>query len=162
MKIRARVISRGDAEGEVIVSKRSFSFLGDVDAETGVVVAGDSDIAGENIAGKIFVFPSGRGSTVGTYVLLRMKKAGTAPKAIINLESEAIIAVGAIIAGIPLLDRPEENVIELLESGEIVRVHAGREGWIEVLSRLPDGPDGNDSGASRGSGRHSSNSEVSK
>ena len=130
MRIKARVISRGKAEGEAIVSKNSFSFLGDVDTETGVVVVGD--VKGETIAGKVFIFPSGRGSTVGTYVLLRMKKAGTAPKAIINIESEAIIAVGAIIAGIPLLDRPEVSVLEAIKSGDTVKVHAGREGWIEV------------------------------
>ena len=132
MKIKARVISRGRAEGEAIVSRKSFSFLGDVDVETGKVVAEDSDIAGESIANKIFIFPSGRGSTVGTYVLLRMKKAGTAPKAIINIESEAIIAVGAIIAGIPLLDRPDINVLDIVENEDFVRVHAEREGWIEV------------------------------
>jgi len=130
LRIKARVISRGKAEGEAIVSKNSFSFLGDVDTETGVVVVGD--VKGETIAGKVFIFPSGRGSTVGTYVLLRMKKAGTAPKAIINIESEAIIAVGAIIAGIPLLDRPEVSVLEAIKSGDTVKVHAGREGWIEV------------------------------
>jgi len=107
VRLKARVISRvkGDVEGEAIVTGKKFSFLGDVDPDTGVVVANDSDIIGESIAGKIFVFPSGRGSTVGTYVLLRMKKAGTAPKAIINLETEPIIAVGAIISGISLLYR---------------------------------------------------------
>lgn len=135
MKIKARVISRGEAEGEVIVSKKKFSFLGDVDPDTGIVVANDSDIAGKSIAGKIFVFPSGRGSTVGTYVLLRMKKAGTAPKAIINLETEPIIAVGAIISGIPLLDKPEVDPTEIIKSGDRVKIHALKEGWIEVYDR---------------------------
>lgn len=135
MKIKARVISRGEAEGEVIVSKKKFSFLGDVDPDTGIVVANDSDIAGKSIAGKIFVFPSGRGSTVGTYVLLRMKKAGTAPKAIINLETEPIIAVGAIISGIPLLDKPEVDPTEIIKSGDRVKTHALKEGWIEVYDR---------------------------
>ncbi len=135
MKIKARVISRGEAEGEVIVSKKKFSFLGDVDPDTGIVVANDSDIAGESIAGKIFIFPSGRGSTVGTYVLLRMKKAGTAPKAIINLETEPIIAVGAIISGIPLLDKPEVDPTEIIKSGDCVKIHALKEGWIEIHDR---------------------------
>ncbi len=130
LRFKARVISRGDAEGEAIVSKNSFSFLGDVDAETGIVTSGD--IKGESISGKIFIFPSGRGSTVGTYVLMRMRKAGTAPKAIINMESEAIVAIGAIIAEIPLLDMPEVDVLRAVKSGDIVRVHAGKEGWIEI------------------------------
>jgi predicted aconitase with swiveling domain len=134
MKIRGRIISRGIAEGEAIVSHRKFSFLGDVDVETGVVVAEDSDIEGESIAGKVFVFPAGRGSTVGTYVLLRMKKKGTAPKAIINVETEPIIAVGAIIAEIPLIDKLEVDPLETIESGDYVKVNAV-EGWVEVYGR---------------------------
>jgi len=135
MKIKARVISRGEVEGEAIITRKKFSFLGDVDPDTGIVVANDSDIAGESIAGKIFIFPSGRGSTVGTYVLLRMKKAGTSPKAIVNLETEPIIAVGAIISGIPLLDKPEIDPAEVIKSGDRVKIHALKEGWIEIYDR---------------------------
>ncbi|WP_457548980.1 DUF126 domain-containing protein [Archaeoglobus sp.] len=130
MRIVGRVISKGYAEGEVIVSRRKFSFLGDVDVESGVVVANDSDIEGESIANRIFVFPYGRGSTVGTYVLLRMKKKGTAPKAIINIETEPIIAVGAIIAEIPLMDRLELNPLEVFDSGDFAVVNA-YEGYVE-------------------------------
>ncbi len=130
MRIRGRVISKGYAEGEVIVSRRKFSFLGDVDVRTGKVVAEDSDIFGEVVKDRIFVFPYGRGSTVGTYILLRMKKIGTAPKAIINVETEPIIAVGAIIAGIPLMDRLELNPMEVFRSGEWVVVNA-YEGFVE-------------------------------
>lgn len=131
MKIKGRIISRGVVEGEAIVSRTKFSFLGDVDVETGEVVAEDSDIVGEKISNKIFVFPTGRGSTVGTYILLRMKKKGTAPKAIINVETEPIIAVGAIIAGIPLMDKLEINPLEVIKSGDWVKVNA-LEGWIEI------------------------------
>ncbi|WP_456477872.1 aconitase X swivel domain-containing protein [Geoglobus ahangari] len=135
MRFRARVISRGYAEGEVIVSRKPVSFLGDVDPESGVIRDRESDIFGESVAGKIFVFPEGRGSTVGTYTLLRMKKAGCAPAGIVMVRSEAIVAVGAIIAGIPLVDMPEADVLEVIESGDHVRVFAEREGWVEVEKR---------------------------
>lgn len=131
MKIRGRVISRGYAEGEVVVSRKKFSFLGDVDVDTGIVVAEDSDIKGESISNKIFVFPRGRGSTVGTYVLLRMKKKNTAPKAIINVETEPIIAVGAIISEIPLMDKLEKNPLDILKSGDYVIVNA-YDGYVEI------------------------------
>ena len=131
MRLRGRRISRGKAEGYAIVSKKPFSFLGDVDVESGIVLAEDSDIKGGCLAGKVFVFPKGRGSTVGTYVLLRMKKKGTAPVAIVNVETEPIIAVGAIIAGIPLVDKLEKNPIEVIKTGDYVIVNA-EEGWIEV------------------------------
>lgn len=131
MRIRGRVISKGYAEGEALVSKKKFSFLGDVDVESGEVIAEDSDIKGENISNKIFVFPSGRGSTVGTYVLLRMRKKKTAPKAIINFETEPIIAVGAIIAEIPLIDKLEKNPLDIFKSGDYLIVNA-YEGYVEI------------------------------
>ncbi|RLF34922.1 MAG: hypothetical protein DRN03_06045, partial [Thermoplasmata archaeon] len=53
MRIKARVISRGYAEGEAIVSRSKISFLGDIDPKTGEVV-GNVDVAGENIAEKVF------------------------------------------------------------------------------------------------------------
>jgi len=131
VRIRGRVISKGYAEGEALVSKKKFSFLGDVDVESGKVIAEDSDIKGENISNKIFVFPSGRGSTVGTYVLLRMRKKKTAPKAIINVETEPIIAVGAIIAEIPLIDKLEKNPLDIFKSGDYLIVNA-YEGYVEI------------------------------
>ncbi|AIY90806.1 DUF126 domain-containing protein [Geoglobus acetivorans] len=131
MKLRVRSISRGRAEGYAIVSKKPVSFLGDVNPETGVIVDSDSDIYGESIAGKIFVFPEGRGSTVGTYILLRMKKNGCAPAGIVMKKSEAIVAVGAIIAEIPLVDMPEASSFNMIRSGDFVRINAD-EGWIEI------------------------------
>ncbi len=57
------------------------------------------------MAGSVLVFPTGKGSTVGSYTILRLARSGHGPAAIINAESEAIVAVGAIIADIPMADR---------------------------------------------------------
>lgn len=130
--ITCRTISKGVVEGELIVSRKNFSFLGDVNPETGVVEAEDSDIFGEKISAKIFAFPSGRGSTVGTFVLMRMKKNGTAPLAIINEITEPIIAVGAIISDIPLVDSVD---ISVLETGMKVKLIAGEVCKLEISSK---------------------------
>lgn len=129
MRIPCRTISKGEVEGMLIVSRKNFSFLGDVNPETGIIEAEDSDIFGERISGKIFVFPSGRGSTVGTFVLMRMKKNGTAPLAIINEKTEPIIAVGAIISDIPLVDSVD---ISVLETGMRVKLFAGEVCKLEI------------------------------
>jgi hypothetical protein len=121
-KIKGRAISRGEAEGEVIISHKNFSFLGDVDVETGIVVAEDSDISGKSISGKIFIFPYGRGSTVGSYSLLSMKKNGVSPAGIINVESEAVVAVGAIISSIPLIDKLEKNPFGVFRDGDFIKI----------------------------------------
>lgn len=129
MKFKCRIISRGYAEGEAIVSREHISFLGGVDKETGVIT--DSELKGKNIAGKILVFPGGKGSTVGTYTLLNLKKNGVAPKAIINRKTEPIIAVGAVIAGIPLVEIGDYEFFEVVKEGDWLVVDA-ENGYVEV------------------------------
>ena len=102
--IQARVIVAGKAEGEALVSSVAISFLGGVDAESGVIIERGHPLEGQSVAGRILVFPTGKGSTVGSYVIYRLAKASLAPRAIINSNSEPIVAVGALIAGIPMVD----------------------------------------------------------
>jgi hypothetical protein len=106
------------------------SFFGGVDPESGVVVERGHELEGQSIAGKVLVFPTGKGSTVGSYTLYRLKKAGLAPVAIVNAECETITAVGCIIAEIPCMDQVE---IALMHSGQPVRVDGEHES-IELLA----------------------------
>jgi predicted aconitase with swiveling domain len=105
------------------------SFFGGVDPESGVVVERDHDLEGQSIAGKVLVFPTGKGSTVGSYTLYRLKRAGKAPIAIINAECETITAVGCIIAEIPCVDQVP---IDELQSGQQVVVD-GERGVVAIL-----------------------------
>ena len=124
MEVKCRVISKGAAEGEVLLSKQGLSFYGSVDCDSGVVTEKGSDIEGKSVAGKILVFPQGKGSTVGSYTLYRLKKNGVAPAAIINNECETICAVGGIISGIPVVDKPEKDVFALLKNEQKIKVDA--------------------------------------
>ncbi|MFQ5888231.1 MAG: aconitase X swivel domain-containing protein, partial [Candidatus Hydrothermarchaeales archaeon] len=83
MKIRCKPISKGTASGEALVSEEPISFLGGIDSKTGVVIEKNHPLEGKNIAGKVLVFPKGKGSTVGAYVIYQLKKEGNAPAAII-------------------------------------------------------------------------------
>lgn len=109
--LRGRVIVEGDARGIALVSDRPISFLGGVDPDTGRIVEPGHPLEGQSVAGRVLVFPMGKGSTVGSYTLYRLAKAGLAPAAIVNAESEPIVAVGALIAGIPMIDRVDINVL---------------------------------------------------
>jgi predicted aconitase with swiveling domain len=124
LAVKGRTISRGACEGEVIISKTPISFLGGVDPKTGIVLDKESTAFGKSISGKVFLFPSGKGSTVGSYVILQLKKNGVAPIALINSKAETIIAVGAIISRIPMIDLPEEDIFKILNDGDIVKVDA--------------------------------------
>lgn len=103
--------------GEVVVSPSPVSFLGGVDPQTGIIT--DGEAKGKSIAGKVFVFPEGRGSTVGSYVMYGLKRYGNAPLAVVNRRSEIIVTVGAIISGIPLLDRVDTS---LFLDGDILSI----------------------------------------
>jgi len=103
-RLRGRVICRGKARGTALVSPAAIGFLGGVDPDTGVVIERKHPLSGQCVAGRILVFPTGKGSTVGSYTLYRLHKNRLAPAAIVNARSEAIVAVGAIISGIPMVD----------------------------------------------------------
>lgn len=128
MILTGRKISKGMAEGEVLKSSSPISFLGGIDPKTGIILDKNSNACGKSIKGKIFVFPMGKGSTVGSYVIYQLKKNGVAPLAIINKEAETIVSVGAIISDIPMVDKID---IDSFKEGKRVKVN-GDKGTVEV------------------------------
>jgi predicted aconitase with swiveling domain len=107
-----------------LVSSAPISFYGGVDPETGVVIERGHPLEGQTIAGRVLVFPTGKGSTVGSYTMYRLKKNGKAPVAIVNRECDSIVAVGAIISGIPLVDKLPTEVFGEIRDDAHMRVDA--------------------------------------
>ena len=128
MKLEGRRIYKGVAKAEAIVTKDGISFYGGVDPDTGIVVEVGHDLEGQSITGKVLIFPTGKGSTVGSYTMYRMKKNNMAPAAIVNEEIDTIIAVGCIISEIPCVDKIDINCIK---TGQKVIVN-GSKGTVEV------------------------------
>ena len=124
--LEGRVIKAGRCEGEALVSPEPLSFFGGVDAETGHVVEPGHPLQGQSIAGRVLVFPTAKGSTVGSYILYRLRKAGLAPAGLINAESEPIVAVGAIIAGVPMVDHVD---ITQIKTGDRVAIDGASVTW---------------------------------
>lgn len=123
MELSGRIIKAGNAEGVALVSTEPVSFFGCIDPDTGVVTEKGHVLEGKSVKDTVLVFPSGKGSTVGSYALYRLKKNGAAPAAIINRECEAIVAVGAIISDIPCVDKID---IEKIKGGDRVKVEGNR------------------------------------
>ena len=128
--ISCRKIAKGKASGELLVSNEPISFLGGVDPETGEVIDINHELKGQIIKDKVLFIPGGKGSTVGSYVIFQMMKNNTAPKAIICLKAEPIIATGAIMSNIPMVDSPDNT--ENLVNGQKVEVNSD-EGIIKLL-----------------------------
>ncbi len=130
-RIKGRVISRGLARGSALVSDEPLSFLGGVNPTTGEIIDPRHVLYGLSIAQRVLVFPTGKGSTVGSYVIYQLKRRGVAPAAIINEVSETIIAVGAIISDIPLIDSLEIDAVSAIKTESNVLVNC-YEGFIEA------------------------------
>ena len=122
MELKGRIISKGIAEGEALTTTQPISFYGGVDPETSEILEKGHDLQGKRIKGKILVFPTGKGSTVGSYTLYRLKKGGVAPAGIINRECETVVAVGAIISEIPCVDEVD---ISKIKTGDTIRLENG-------------------------------------
>jgi len=130
MKLKGREIFPGKTQGEALVTTMGISFFGGINPETGVVTEKGHQLEGKSISGKVLVFPTGKGSTVGSYTLYRLKHNHLAPLAIVNKQCETITAVGCIIAEIPCVDRIQ---IDQLKSGMRLRVD-GEAGLVEVIT----------------------------
>ena len=126
--MKGRIISPGKAEGEAIVSPEPIGFYGGIDIKTGVVIEKGHPLEGEKVSGKILVFPCGKGSTVGSYVIYGLKKNNVAPLGIINKETETIVATGVILAGIPCVDQVD---ISRIKNGDKVLLDADN-GVVEI------------------------------
>jgi len=124
MKLIGRSISIGKARGNVLRLNEPFSFLGGVDGSTGDLKVEN----GGNLSNRIFVFPQGKGSTVGSFTMYDLKVHGKQPAAVINNSAETIVATGAVISSIPMVDRIDVN---LLKSGDDVTVD-GDGGCVEI------------------------------
>ena len=121
--LQGRAISSGRVEGKVLKLNGTFSFLGGVNASTGDLSTGEG-----NIAGKVFVFHSGKGSTVGSFVMYDLMVHGKAPLAVVNSTAETIVTTGAVISSIPMVDMID---VDLLYDGDEVIVDGGS-GAVEI------------------------------
>lgn len=127
--LKGRKVYSGRARGSALVCSKALSFLGGVDPSTGVIQDPDQAVRGQSVADRILVFPRGRGSTVGSYVIYELKCNGLAPAGIVNLEAETIIATGAIMSKIPMVDRID---ISKIPQGAFVEMDADA-GEVRVL-----------------------------
>jgi predicted aconitase with swiveling domain len=119
MELKGRIISKGTAQEEALVTSQPISFYGGVDPNTGEIIEKGHELQGKTVKGKILVFPNGKGSTVGSYTLYRMKKNGVAPAGMINRECETVVAVGAIISEIPCVDKID---VSQIKTGDLIRI----------------------------------------
>jgi predicted aconitase with swiveling domain len=132
-----RTIMPGIATGEALVTSQSMGFNFGVDGETGYVIEHGHELEGQSLQDKVLIFPSGKGSTGGSFVIYQIVRGGKGPVAMVNVACESIIALGAIMAGIPMIDSLSENPLEIVKTGDLVRID-GAAGTLEILRRAEE------------------------
>jgi predicted aconitase with swiveling domain len=139
-RLTARPVIAGRAEGRALVSAEALSFWGDVDPATGAVTNPGHPLHGERLAGRVLVFPRGRGSCTTSNIMLELIRTGQAPAAIVSRSVEPVLAVGPLV-GAALYGRTVPMVT--LEQDAFGRICPGD--WLVVdavagaVQRWPDG-----------------------
>lgn len=123
-QIKGKKIVAGKAVAEAVVTKEAISFNGGVDNFTGIVTEPGHELEGVNIAGKVLVFLTGKGSTGGSYKIYDMACRGTAPAAFVQVVPESVTTIGAIIGNIPVISHCDQNPVECIQTGDTVEVDA--------------------------------------
>jgi len=93
-----RVLVSGEAAGPVLALDEPLSFWGGLDSETGSIIDHHHPQFGQCVAGTILSMRSGRGSSSASSVLAEAIRLGTAPAAVVLLEPDEIIVIGAVVA----------------------------------------------------------------
>lgn len=134
MILHGKTVNGGSAEGEAIVSKLPFSFLGDFNTADGTVAVRGHDLEGQSLKGKIFVFTTGKGSTVGPLAAYRGKEQENTPAGMICTNAEPVIAMVAIMTDIPMVHKLDKNPVEAIQTGDYVKLDA-TSGLVEIVSK---------------------------
>ncbi len=133
-----KIIFKGCAKGIALVTKDSLSFWGGINPSSGVIIDVHHELYGKSIKNKIFFFPRGAGSSSGCGVIMEMVRCNTNPAAIINIETESILALGPIIAeelyhrSFPMLNL-EESIFKLIQTGDYIEIDADKGSLLRII-----------------------------
>ena len=125
VSIKCKVAVSGNVRARLLYSKDSFCFWGGADPQSGLIRDNRSDCYEKNMAGQVFAFPFGKGSSGAGLVILEQVRLDCAPAAIINLRSDPVILTGPLIAkhfynkSIPVVNLSEEDYEKLEGAKEI-------------------------------------------
>jgi predicted aconitase with swiveling domain len=113
------------------------SLWGGLNPHTGEIIDRRHDRSGAILTGKVFVYPTGKGSSTTSTILMESVRAGTAPAAIINVTPDPLSALGAIVADelygrvVPIVAVSQED-FDAIREGDTLTVE--RDGTV-VLER---------------------------
>jgi predicted aconitase with swiveling domain len=110
-------------EGVALVAQDNFSARYDLDRIKGVFSRPQHALAGQSYDGKILVLNTAKGGVASAWMLHEMKSRGITPRAILFNAANTILAQGAALADLAMVDRFEDgDVTTLIRTGDRLRV----------------------------------------
>ncbi|MCC2253298.1 DUF126 domain-containing protein [Ruminococcus sp. CLA-AA-H200] len=125
VRMNCKVAVSGNVRAKLIYSRDSFCFWGGADPKTGEIRDDRSDCWKKNMAGQVFAFPFGKGSSGAGLVILEQVRLNCAPAALINVNSDPVILTGPLIAkhfynkSIPVVNLSQEDYDKLNGAKEV-------------------------------------------
>lgn len=132
--LHGRKVVGGCAEGEALVTRDTVAAWAAVDPIKGIIVERRHELRGQSFAGKVFVFPSAKGSSGFSMTFHTARLAGKAPKALIIKDINSLAALAAVVMHTPAVTDLDKNPVEVIKTGDWVKVDADR-GIIEVMKK---------------------------
>jgi hypothetical protein len=129
--LKGRKVVGGVAEGEALVTRQTISGWGGINPMLGTVTETRHELRGVSFKDKILVFPGAKGSSGWSAVFHMTRLSGTAPKAMLFNEMTTKIALGAVVMRVPSITDFDRDPLEVIETGDWVKVDADR-GLVEV------------------------------
>jgi predicted aconitase with swiveling domain len=123
-----------DVEGEVVLSRSTFSIRYDMDRETGVISRKGHALEGVSLAGKIVYFPAVQGGVAAGWAFLALVGRGVAPAGVLFGRTNPVMIQGLVLAGIPALHQVRPDPFTVLATGDRVRMRPGL-GRVELVAR---------------------------
>ena len=124
--LKGKAVVTGKVEGKALVCQTPLSFMLGVNTDDGVIIEEGHEHKGESISGKVLVYPYGKGSSGDCLRLWRCAKNNVAPVAVVNRKADCVHVQGAIIANIPMVCDFDRDPVEMIRTGQHVRVDGSK------------------------------------
>jgi predicted aconitase with swiveling domain len=120
--------------GTALVAKDNFSARYDLDRKAGTFSRPSHALAGQSYHGRILVLDQAKGGVATAWMLHEMNARGVIPLALVFNRVNPILAQGAALAGMTMVDRFAGDVTDLIRTGDTLRIDPA-EGVVEILNR---------------------------
>ena len=121
-------------QGEALVASDGFSARYDLDRSQGIFSRPTHQLAGQSYVGKILVLDIAKGGVASAWMLHEMMKCNKAPLALVLNKANPVLAQGAAFGRIPLIDRFDVDITQVITTGDWLAVDPG-EAIVSLLEQ---------------------------